>query len=406
MTNDNDTVRCQVAGSTRIAHVAGAGGLTDVLVVPDGQVKSQSGDFILDLEAWKLIEAAYKRLGRAIVVDYEHQTVGGEFASPDGKAPAAGWIYALRYAPGKGIVAAVQWTGKAREMIRAGEYGYPSPVLSVRKSDRRAVELHHVGLTNDPAIERIDRLAAKRTDEKETKVMSDEPQVTTGGDPTVALARIAEVLGVEDNADVGALTQTILEAVRKLKSGDGGGEEATEPTASSRRDLAALAKAAGAPDDASEEVVIATITTLKQGAANLAEMQKQIHSLQGALTARDANDFLAPYRAKDVVGLGATKEDCAADEKMIVNMAAERREDCERILSQRVAMQPPQGRVTPATDADAAGGRQLVIAKARAEFDANPQRAVTDRVTYVNGALLEGGLSKLTDAEKAAPAGG
>lgn len=46
----------------------------------------------------------------------------------------------------------MDWTERAAEYIRGREYRYLSPVIVVRRTDKRMVALHSVALTNDPAI--------------------------------------------------------------------------------------------------------------------------------------------------------------------------------------------------------------------------------------------------------------
>ena len=81
--------------------------------------------------------------------------MGGEWSSPDGTAPAAGWITALEAVEGEGIYATVEWTAKAAEFIKAKEYRYMSPVIFISDDDRRAVKLASVALTNTPAMEAL-----------------------------------------------------------------------------------------------------------------------------------------------------------------------------------------------------------------------------------------------------------
>jgi hypothetical protein len=123
-----------------------------VLLIPWGRVESSKGDFLVDQESADLVVAAFTGQSVDIPVDYEHQTLGGEYSSPSGAAPAAAWIKSLQVVPGEGIFGRVEWTVRGRELVAAKEYRYLSPVVGVRSSDRRIDELHSVGLTNKPAI--------------------------------------------------------------------------------------------------------------------------------------------------------------------------------------------------------------------------------------------------------------
>jgi phage I-like protein len=131
-----------------------------ILIVPWGEVKSTAGSFVIDDEAAQATLAAFQEHGTDLPIDYEHQTLGGPYSSPNGLAPAAGWIKALRVVTpaeaddgnAPGIWADVEWTADAAEKLSGKQYRYLSPVALVRREDRRVVGLHSVALTNKPAI--------------------------------------------------------------------------------------------------------------------------------------------------------------------------------------------------------------------------------------------------------------
>lgn len=127
--------------------------------LPDGTI----GDFLMDAKAARAVIDDFEALGdeRDVVIDYEHQTLGGEYAAPNGKAPAAGWITDWKYVPGKGLYAVVEWTESAKVAMAAREYRYHSPVFSV-DSDGRVAWVHSVALTNSPATLDILPIAASR----------------------------------------------------------------------------------------------------------------------------------------------------------------------------------------------------------------------------------------------------
>jgi len=125
---------------------------TRIMLAPWGMVRSSAGNFNVDAEAAERIVANFVAHGVDVPVDYEHATVGGKFASPDGSAPAAAWISAIEPVRGVGLYATVSWTPRGHQAVAAREYRYVSPVIVVRKSDQRAIELHSVALTNKPAI--------------------------------------------------------------------------------------------------------------------------------------------------------------------------------------------------------------------------------------------------------------
>ena len=146
-----------IAGSWAVPD---AGGGERILVVPWGQVESLNGSFVLDEQAVEAVLDAHRAHGIDLPIDYEHQSLGGAYASPNGQAPAAGWIRSLEVvspdqaseAQQAGLYAQVEWTPAARARLDAREYRYLSPVVLVRRSDRRVMALHSAALTNKPAI--------------------------------------------------------------------------------------------------------------------------------------------------------------------------------------------------------------------------------------------------------------
>lgn len=123
-----------------------------ILVVPWGRVESKSRDFIVDELAARRIVDSFVAHGSEIPIDFEHTTVGGKFASPDGSAPAMGWIKSLDVKPSEGIFAAVEWTERGAAFVRSKEYRYVSPTLIMKPGSDAPEALHSVALTNKPAI--------------------------------------------------------------------------------------------------------------------------------------------------------------------------------------------------------------------------------------------------------------
>lgn len=137
-------------------------------LTPDGVFRSRDGR-PEKLAGWRMSAAAAERvLARLrarqtpIVVDYEHQTL---YAADNGQpAPAAGWIdpASVEYRPGAGLYAPIRWTDRARAFIQAGEYLYLSPVLRTDEVTGDVLELLHVSLVNDPAVDGMAQVVALR----------------------------------------------------------------------------------------------------------------------------------------------------------------------------------------------------------------------------------------------------
>lgn len=168
MTTDVEVMECVATGerdgvSEVVMESAGIGlgePPGEVLIAPWGRVRSTAGDFLLDDESARATIESFAAHGTDVPIDYEHQTLGGAYSSPDGLAPAAGWIKSLKLvrpeeaSDGRsaGLWAEVQWTPEAAAKLMGRQYRYLSPVALVRRSDRRLVGLHSAALTNKPAI--------------------------------------------------------------------------------------------------------------------------------------------------------------------------------------------------------------------------------------------------------------
>lgn len=159
-----------------------------VRIAPWGGVESVNGQFTVDDESALLVTQQFESHGTDLPIDYEHQTLGGQYASPNGQAPAAGWIKRIESEPGKGLFAVVEWTEPARELLASKQYRYLSPVAVVRKEDQKLIALHSVALTNKPAIVNADPIVNR-------------VEVTNLNAPTDALIALRDQLGLDESAD-------------------------------------------------------------------------------------------------------------------------------------------------------------------------------------------------------------
>lgn len=184
----------------RSATVAGGSAPARILLAPWGHVESTNGSFVIDEESSACVLSAFEAHGTDLPIDYEHQTLGGNYASPTGQAPAAGWIKRIAGEPGIGIMADIAWTDRAKEMLAAREYRYLSPVALIRKSDRKLVAIHSAALTNKPAI------------------VGMEPIVNTTSPPiadTAPLATLRDDLGLPGSASA---EEVLLAASDRLRT--------------------------------------------------------------------------------------------------------------------------------------------------------------------------------------------
>jgi phage I-like protein len=318
------------------SSVVGAGSAAGrVLIAPWGQVQSANGDFVLDAEAGRMVVEVFAGHRTDVPVDYEHQSLGGTFASPSGQAPAAGWIKRLHLVEPEdgglepGLYADVEWTESAQAKLSAREYRYISPVVIVRKRDRRVVALHSAALTNKPAIVGMRPIVNKAGNEEMEEGMKEE-----------------EVISSSELKSNGEQQPKAGEAVEMLRLRLGLGFDTDSETVlmAAEQKLAGLMAEAGRRE-AEERVGAAT------RAGKLIPVQRE-WAMALALTDASAFDEWAAT-APVVVSLGRT--------------------------------QPP--------DANESGrGQAAIIASARAAYRAEPGLAlITDEEAWVRAALREAG---------------
>lgn len=166
-----------------------------IQILPYGHITTKKGDFLIDEEAQNLIMESFKSKKNELVIDYEHQTLTGEIA------PAAGWIKNLENRGKDGIWGEVEWTPKATDFIANKEYKYLSPVIFVRKTDKRVQVIHSAALTNDPAIDGMVPIANKLEIEfEEDENMNEE-----------LLKKIAVACGLPEDATPEQILQACLD---------------------------------------------------------------------------------------------------------------------------------------------------------------------------------------------------
>ena len=375
--------------------------LSEIVVAPDGEVESTKGNFVVDSEAFEEIVKRFAEHGTDLPVDYEHQTLGGDYASPDGKAPAAGWIKALTYQPGRGIVAKVEWTEKARAMIQSGEYGYMSPVVLVRKSDRRAIGLHSVALTNKPAIANLERLVAKELGMSTATKEKPKAQANADGADMTPLARIAEAVGLTDiGDDMAAALDAILSKVAAMKPAS------TPADAVAAKDaLAKVAGRVGLAKDATAETIVAKIDELRAGTVNAEQyeaLKAKVADLQAKETDRTVNVMLA-----EAISAGKLNPNDSETLAYWREVCSENPQHFQKLMAKAPKVWPGEGAITPDATGAAApkGDRVKLIDKYKAEWTANrdqPQLEQTDCWAYVQACLQCDGHASLTASERTA----
>lgn len=167
LTNQNDgplgVAACtfEISAATAAQQIMPAGQFRSL----DGQSdKVASGFWYIDQAIAKRVIADRLTKSNDLLFDYEHQTLNSkENGQP---APAAGWAKnaKLEWVEGKGLfIKDVEWTAKAKQLIKDKEYRYISPVFSYNKQTGEVVSLKHIAITNDPAIDGMQDLIALKS---------------------------------------------------------------------------------------------------------------------------------------------------------------------------------------------------------------------------------------------------
>ena len=256
-----------------------SGGMVDVEGVPEeikilplGHVHSQKGDFQVDDESVELIRKQFKSRKLDLVIDYEHQTL------KDIQAPAGGWIEDI-YKGEDAIVAKVKWTEKAKEYLKNREYRYLSPVVMVRKKDRKAAAIHSVALTNTPAIDGMFALVNSIDIQNEDEKQEEELKMN--------MKELAIMLGLPEDATEEDIKKTIATLKANLEANKANNEKKegcveTVPVANS-----VVLSLLGLEKEAKTEDVAAAVMALKAGAGN-----EEILALKEELKQRNAEDMV------------------------------------------------------------------------------------------------------------------
>jgi len=345
-----------------------------IFAAGEGTARWASGDtatFIMDDAAAEMVVSTFKSDGHDLVIDWEHQSEGGLFASPTGLAPAAGWITSLEWVPNDGLYADVSWTSSGADRLKLREYRFFSPVFALDSENNRIIELFSVALTNTPAILRSEPIAATRV--RGDLIMTPEELIAAIKD---ALGLAAEATGDDLLAAIAEIQQALADAVT------------TEPApADAPAEPAAPAEASATTPDPDKWVAASTFT------ARVSELQGRLDALQAAESDRARSAFIER-------GLEAGKIVAAtrAIWETVFDNDAEHRdkrlEDAPVIASTTSVTGGATN--TPKTT------RASTIGEARAEYEEHAKHIACTRVQYVNQSLSEAGEPALTKDEAAA----
>lgn len=245
-----------------------------------------------------------------ILVDYEHRTL---LSTEDGLAnPAAGWIKPadIEWAANGLFTRAVQWTPKAQGYIDTKEYRYLSPVFSYNKTTGEVLDLLHIALTNNPALDCLPGVIAAAS--------------RAFGDVPMTNPEILKALGLAPEADDAA----VLKAIADLKSSNA---EQTAQAELSRKNHDLLLKSINEVNSNVAALTRKTETSERQVliAANARKLPESLKAWAESIDIATLTSFLAS--APEIVPAGLQTENTPPKDDTKAELTHEEIAMCSRL---------------------------------------------------------------------------
>lgn len=232
------------------------GAPSEIQIIPFGRHQTDKGTFVLDEAGMSEIISEFEGRKNDMVIDYEHQTLGGA------EAPAAGWIKRLMNRGANGLWACVEWTSRAKTYLGGREYRYLSPVFLKTETGDRVVQLINAALTNQPAIDGMVPVINSRSAMGNPK--------KEGGQKMDKI--LLEALGIEDTADSMERALTAIGAMRATLEGV-------------REEL-------GIGADAASSELLGTLVAMRQSHDQISGLAGRVYELEALLTGREADELV------------------------------------------------------------------------------------------------------------------
>lgn len=258
----------------------------EIQLFPAGEFRASDGrpkdapHWKIDAELAAEIIIDFSARANRTVIDYEHQTL---LTAQNGQpAPASGWFSKLEWRDSGLYAIDVEWTERATAMIESGEYKYISPVFTYDKKSGAIKSLLNAALTNNPALDGMDAVAASQfthlinQQNHQEKLSMEE-----------LLNNLRWMLNMPVTATQEEIVAELQKAIDQIKS------VATSVTSMPGFDIVALIKsqaeqittlaaAAGNPDP-TKFVAVSTMQAL----------QSQVAALSAQITEREVNEVVA-----------------------------------------------------------------------------------------------------------------
>ena len=266
-------------------------------------------------EAAKIVErfnALVKSSGNPVQIDYDHQSLDAD--RKNGPVPAAGFIHEL-VAEDDGIYGMVEWTDRATDLIKAGEYRYLSPVIASGLPDpvtgeEIEIELFNAAVTNQPFMhDRMQRLAASAIKEADGHLFyTNSKQLTlsnsTGGNMPDLQQTVDGIIAALDGAktadDVMNFLKKATEVLAIMPGAPEGGAMPTDEEGMGAMMTAtrkALAYAKTLEDVAAHlkvepDKVLPTVAAMSSKATDADTLAAKVADLEAKQNARDIADLI------------------------------------------------------------------------------------------------------------------
>lgn len=275
-----------------------AGGWQQIL--PAGSFRAKDGrpedanQWMLTAELAETVIQRFQQRSNDAVVDYEHQTLHAE--NNGAAAPAAGWMKELEWREGVGLFARVEWTAKAKQMIRDGEYRYLSPVFRYAPGTGEVLTVEMAAVTNYPGLDGMQALAAMRS-------KANHPE-----DTPVDLAALIALLGMNASASEEEVLAALKQHLERLSQQD--------------ESIAAMRAGLGLSEGAGLDEIKTGLAALKAGGQKpdptqyvgvevVEQLRGEIAALTGRINTDEVNDLVSA--ALDDGRLLPAQEDWARD---------------------------------------------------------------------------------------------
>ena len=345
-----------------------AGDLVDVLLVPEGFVEADSRDrdFEFDRATGEMIIEQFVRRGRAMAIDYDHESVGPEYRAANTIARAAGWIEAMFYRDGQGLYGQVKWTDQARELIRTDQMRYLSPAIWRNKKTGKVTGMHSAALTVNPAIVGgLPVTATRTTRERKDDTMPDEMAGAMTADPGVLIGEIKSLLDISDIPDEGDTT-SVLKAIRDALKSKPSKPDAEADSGDGEEMAANVRQALSLKPDASKDAVLVALNTLRKSRADADALSEKVKALEERQAQRDARDLVQPY-----IDCHKINPEDTEDMKVCLSLARSDPEAFKHQMKHRRVYAQPGEWEAPARD--------------EASPDANEEKIIADAVQANSG---------------------